>query len=252
MLAGLFESDIVFIHVGVHFPEQMKLFTSLLEKHSYHDLNYKIIFREGDVQKVIWEVCKEEKIDLLVSGALRREPLQKQYFGSIARGLARNPKGPLMLVPEPQLPSKRIEKIIVSVEDINPAHVIESGILFARRTPGCKLFFVKESVLKSAPQSLKQYYNENEYREAYNKLITQEKDYVDQMLAPYDTTGLIITSQIVFGQSGTGLVEFARQIEADLIIDAHPDVKQGILDRLFPHDVEYILLNLPCNLMLFG
>jgi len=251
MLSQLFEANVVLIHVGVPLQEQMKIFTSLLEKHGYDSLNYKIIFREGDVQKVIWNICKEEQIDLLVSGALRKEPLQKQYFGSIARGLARNPKGPIMLVPEPQLPTKTIEKIIVSVEDVNPTNVIESGLLFARRTPGCKLYFVKESVLKSAPQSLKQYYNENEYREAYNKLLKQETDYIDMILKPYDTYGLDMNSQIVFGHSGTGLVEFAREIKADLIIDAHPDVKISILDRLFPHDVEYILLNLPCNLMLF-
>jgi nucleotide-binding universal stress UspA family protein len=252
MLAGLFGSNVVFIHVGPHFPEQMKIFTGLLEKHGLGTLSYKIIFREGDVQKVLWQVCSEEKIDLLVSGALRKEPLQKQYFGSIARGLARNPKGPVMLVPEPQLPAKPIEKIIVSVEDVNPPFVIESGLLFARYSPGCQLFFVKESVLKSAPESLKQYYNETEYRDAYDKLILQEKEYVDRILAPYDTAGLNISSQIVFGQSGTGLVEFARQIQADLIIDAHPDVKHGFLDRLFPHDVEYILLNLPCRLLLFS
>jgi nucleotide-binding universal stress UspA family protein len=251
MLAELFKANVVFIHVGVPLQEQMKIFTGLLEKHGYDKINYKIVFRAGDVQKVIWDICKEEKIDLLVSGALRKEPLQRQYFGSIARGLARNPKGPLLLVPEPQLPSESIEVIIISVEDINPENVIESGLLFARSTPGCKLYFVKESVLKSAPESLKQYYNENEYRDAYNKLIKQETDYIDMMLKPYDVSGLDIQSQIVFGHSGTGLVEFAREIKADLIIDSHPDVKISLLDRLFPHDVEYILLNLPCNLLLF-
>jgi nucleotide-binding universal stress UspA family protein len=251
ILSVLFESNVVFIHVGVPLQEQMKIFSGLLDKHGFHEIGYKIVFREGDVQKVIWDVCGEEKIDLLVSGALRKEPLQKQYFGSIARGLARNPKGPVMLVPEPQLPTKPITQIIISVEDDNPVSVLELGLEFSRKIPGSKIFFVKESVLKSAPQSLKQYYNEDEYRDAYNKLINQEKDYISRMMEPFNTEGLQISTRIVFGQSGTGLVEFAREIGADLIIDAHPETKHGILDRLFPHDVEYILLNLPCRLLLF-
>jgi nucleotide-binding universal stress UspA family protein len=238
--------------VGVPLQEQMKIFSGLLEKHGFHEIGYKIVFREGDVQKVIWDVCGEEKIDLLVSGALRKEPLQKQYFGSIARGLARNPKGPVMLVPEPQLPTKPISKIIISVEDDNPVDVIDSGLVFARNIKGSQIYFVKESVLKSAPHTLKQYYNEEEYRSAFNKLISQENEYITKMLEPFETIGLNVTTQIVFGQSGTGLVEFAKEINADLIIDAHPETKHRILDRLFPHDVEYILLNLPCRLLLFN
>jgi nucleotide-binding universal stress UspA family protein len=45
------------------------------------------------------------------------------------------------------------------------------------------------------------------------------------------------------------LARFAEDIKADLLVVG--DVgKLGFLDRLFPHDLEDILSDLPCNLLI--
>ena len=251
MFAVQSKANVVFIHVGVPLPEQMKIFTGLLEKYGFDKMNYKIIFREGDVGHMIWDVCKDEKVDLLISGALRKEPVQKQNFGSIARGLAGSPEGNVLLLPEPQVPARPLAKIIIAVSDDNPDTVIETGIFFGNQTSLAQLYFVKESIFKVPPWTMLRYENDPEFRDAADLIIKEERDGITRRLADFTTSGLNVSSELVFGHPGLGIVNFAREIGANLIIDSHPDAKTANPEYRYPHDVEVILLNMPCNLLLF-
>jgi nucleotide-binding universal stress UspA family protein len=44
--------------------------------------------------------------------------------------------------------------------------------------------------------------------------------------------------------------QYAEQKKADLLVINSPDVRYGIIDRIFTHDMEYILENLPCNVLI--
>jgi hypothetical protein len=51
----------------------------------------------------------------------------------------------------------------------------------------------------------------------------------------------------------TGLcktTQFAGENSADLLVLNSPDRKMNILDRVFPHDIEHALADLPCNLLI--
>jgi len=252
MLAVRLEASVVFIHVGVPLPEQMKIFANLLEKHSYRNQDYKMVFREGEVQSVIWDICEEENVNILVSGALRKESPERQYFGSIARGLAGNPRGPIMLIPEPSLPAKKIETIITILPEDNPVQMIETGMFFAKQTDCQLLYFVKESIFKADPTTLEEYNDNEGFSDASLMIIDLEYDQIRQMLKPYQNGGLNIHTKVVFGLPGSGIVSFAKEIGADLIIDAlpHSGRDQDIFGA--PGNTEVILMNLPCNYLLFN
>ena len=252
MLAGKFEASVVFIHVGVPLPEQMKIFANLLEKHGYRNQDYKMVFREGDVQSVIWDVCNEEHVDLLVSGALRKESPERQYFGSIARGLAGNPKGPIMLIPEPSIPAKRIEKVIVPIPAVNPQQMIEAGLYFARQNGSPTIYFVKESIFNADPLAVPDYSQVESFNDASLMIVDLEYAQIHEALKPFNKEGLDIKVKVVFGLPGTGIVSFAKEIGADLIIDAMPDTRIDNADFGYPGDIEVILMNLPCNFLLFN
>jgi len=252
MLAGKFEASVVFIHVGVPLPEQMKIFANLLEKHGYRNQDYKMVFREGEVQSVIWDVCNEEHVDLLVSGALRKESPERQYFGSIARGLAGNPKGPIMLIPEPSIPAKPFEKIIAPIPAKNPGQMIEAGLYFARQTGSPTLYFVKESIFNADPLTAPDYTDVEGFNDASLMIVDLEYAQIHEALRPYNKEGLDIKVKVVFGLPGTGIVSFAKNIGADLIIDALPDADKDNTDFGYPGDIEVILMNLPCNFLLFN
>lgn len=230
----------------------MKIFTDLLEKYDFRDIAYKIIFREGDVQKVLWEICQEEQIDLLISGALRKEPLQKQYFGSIARGLARNPRGRVMLVPEPQIPPSKIENILVSVDPDNGTAAIETGFLIASKIPGTFIHFVQESILKYDPEVLINRNADLEIAGTVKKLVVLEEQSLSKQVSVYAERNASYSTKIIFGHSGSGIVDYAREIGADLIIDIHPDALNDNRDESSGRNIDKVLSNLPCRLLLFN
>jgi hypothetical protein len=46
------------------------------------------------------------------------------------------------------------------------------------------------------------------------------------------------------------ITQFAREHEADLLVLNSPDTKLNLLDRVFPHDIEFALADLPCDLLI--
>jgi nucleotide-binding universal stress UspA family protein len=249
-LSYIFQARVTFVHVGRPKNEQENELVRLLERYGFDKKDHSVIFEAGEVTRTLNEIAEEENIDLIVTGALKKESQRNRYFGSLSRNLARNATIPVMLVPEAALPVKPIEKIIISISEEHPENVIESGLLFAKNIAGAKVFIVKESALRGSKFTLSQYYTEKELQLAHEKLLQKEDEYIANLLQPFDCKDLDITTKVVFGHSGFGLVEFANQIEADLMVDAFPDFRLGILDRIFPHDVEYALLDLPCKLLL--
>lgn len=249
-LSRQFDARVTFIHAGNPQPEQKQLFETYLDKYGFKESEFKIIFKRGGINKTINELAETEKIDLVITGALKREPLRKLISGSISRRLARNAKIPVLLIPEASLPLKPTRKIVVAVNDESPRRVIASGLMFARNLEGCKVILAKESVLHGAKFGLTQYYADNEVEKSHMDLVASELSYLDEIMQYFDTEGIELYKKVVFGHSGVAVVEFANKVKCDLLIDAFPDFRLGILDRIFPHDVEYALQNLPCKLLL--
>jgi hypothetical protein len=56
--------------------------------------------------------------------------------------------------------------------------------------------------------------------------------------------------KVVKGKPGYAISHFARQNHYDLIVFNSPDTHLGIFDRIFTHDIEYVLADMPCNLLI--
>ncbi|MEL0109495.1 MAG: universal stress protein, partial [Cryomorphaceae bacterium] len=59
-----------------------------------------------------------------------------------------------------------------------------------------------------------------------------------------------ITEQHVFGKKGYTIAHYAKAKRADLLVVNSPDTKLGFLDRIFKHDLEYILSDLPTDVLI--
>jgi nucleotide-binding universal stress UspA family protein len=57
-------------------------------------------------------------------------------------------------------------------------------------------------------------------------------------------------TKIISGKPGYAIASYARKKQADLLIVNSPDSKLGLIDRLFTHDMEYILADLPCDVLI--
>jgi nucleotide-binding universal stress UspA family protein len=65
-----------------------------------------------------------------------------------------------------------------------------------------------------------------------------------------DCGKLQINTERIEGKPGYVISKYAREKEADLLVVNSPDKPMNLLDRVFPHDIEYALAELPCNLLI--
>jgi hypothetical protein len=61
---------------------------------------------------------------------------------------------------------------------------------------------------------------------------------------------LDIKEQHVFGKRGYTIAHYAKAKRADLLVVNSPDTKLGLFDRIFKHDLEYILADLPSDVLI--
>ena len=63
------------------------------------------------------------------------------------------------------------------------------------------------------------------------------------------TQSINIKNQSIFGKRGYSIGHYAEVVRADLLVMNAPS-KSTIFDRIFPHDIEYILSDLPTDLLI--
>jgi hypothetical protein len=61
---------------------------------------------------------------------------------------------------------------------------------------------------------------------------------------------LPVNHKCIFGKPGYTIGHYAAANRADLLVMHLPDAPLGLMDRVFPHDLEYVLSDLPCCLMI--
>jgi nucleotide-binding universal stress UspA family protein len=92
--------------------------------------------------------------------------------------------------------------------------------------------------------------SEEAYDDLRHKLVQDEIEKVEQLMADIPHHGLKINIKIVAGKSGFELSKFAIRKNADLLIVGASSRRFFLVDRLFTHDLEYIFADLPCNLLM--
>ncbi len=245
-------AKLLLIHAGVKNKVAEEKAGLLLEKVGIDSTKVKLIWQEGDPVKVLNEVCHKEKVDLLILGALKHEDVLKYYIGSIARKISRNPPCSLLLITNPQLTKHSLRKVVVT-GDNHPktSNTIEKACHFAVNFNVKKITIVEEI----DPKKVKTKIDDNlTLEQAYHeKKDLQEKE--DQRIfkilhkLPLDSD-TDVTLRCVFGKKGYSISHYAEVKKASLLVMNSPDNRLGILDRFFPHDLEFVLSDMPCDLMI--
>lgn len=245
------EAELVLIHVGSHGAAEEEKLEGLLQKVGLTSKDVKMFWEEGDPSAKILEVCRKENIDLLITGALKKENLVQYYLGTIARTILRKANCSVLMLTNPSTKIRHLKNIVVNAED-SPyvKSVLRVACAFAQYDPAAWLHIVKELKLYSLSMSVSEQYSEEEYENVRQKLVQEEIDNVYKALTDIPHKELKINVKLVSGKAGFELSKFAIRKRADLLIVGAPKKKFFLFDRLFTHDLEYIFADLPCNLLL--
>jgi nucleotide-binding universal stress UspA family protein len=240
------------IHAGAKSSASELRVNELLEKVGLQKESVKLIWKEGKPEKVLSEVCLAEKVDLLILGAIKHEALVKHYIGSVARKISRNPPCSLLLITNPQKSTQGLRKVVVNgLNHLKTKNTIEKACYFALSFDVKKITIVEEI----RPTEVKTKIDDNlTLEQAYHEkqeLRKREDKRIFEILKPIPIPSQTeISVRAVFGKEGYSISHYAEVKKASLLVMNSPDNKLGFLDRLLPHDLEYVLSDMPCDLLI--
>ncbi|MCH7410156.1 universal stress protein [Belliella sp. DSM 111904] len=249
-LKDLFGSELILIHVGKKTETLEQNLLTILENHQVNLQKVKVFWEDGKPAKKIIQICDRENVDLLVSGALKTEGFFKYYIGSIARKIIRKSKCSVLTLVEPMLAPTSFDKVVINgtQQDQTP-HVIERGISWCKLDQAKQVYVVNEIKMYGIQMATAGEGGEQEISSTRRKLVGEEVAYVENILKDIDKGNLRVNVKITCGKWAVELARFSTDFGADLLI-VGDEGNLGFLDRLFPHDLEDILSDLPCNLLI--
>ncbi len=249
-LLHAYQAQLLLVHVGKETPEAKNQLQTLLAKSQLELSQVKILWKEGDPADCILSACKEEQVDLLIAGALKKEQFMKYYLGTIARKILRKANCSVLMLIDPSVERKGFQQIVANAED--SAYVEDA--LAAACDIGMKenaqwLHIVREVKLLGLTMSALDDCSEEEHNQLRNGLMRTEIENVEKILTKIPHAGLKVNIKLLSGKSGYELSQFAQRKRADLLVVGASPRKFWFFDRVFTHDLEYIFQDLPCNLL---
>ncbi len=250
-LQNIFNVSILFIHVGNHDAAQETYLKELITRFAFEQNNHEIIWETGDTVDKILEVCKARQVDLLVAGALEKESLLKYFLGSVARKLCRRAKCSILMLRDPDLLNKPVQRIVVEGSD-HPKTVatIEAAIYVAKATHALAVDVIQEEDPGRLALIRSDAFTDNEADNNREKMLKHENEKLEEILSCTDCGNLKVNVERLEGKPGFMITKYAREHEADLLVLNSPDTKLNVIDRVFPHDIEFALADLPCDLLI--
>jgi nucleotide-binding universal stress UspA family protein len=253
-LTSFLNAHIYFLHVGSSSVAKEKIFTDILVDSPVKPEKISVIWEKGEPVETIREQCKKNNIDLLLLGALQRENMLKFYMGSIARKLTRNAPCSVLLLIKPSLIRKPTQHIVVNAfESPQTESTILSAFHFGKALNVKKITLVEEinrsevAIEADDDLSLKKVTLRKE------ELNRRELSRVKEILSHIPDSlleGIKINSQNIFGTRGYSIGHYAKVVRAELLIMNDAENRKGFLGRVFPRDLEYILSELPTDVLI--
>ncbi len=246
----LLDATLILIHIGKETPEKKARLLKLLEEHQINPAKTKVFWEEGKPAKTIIQVCNREDVDLLIAGALKKENLLTYYIGSIARKIIRKANCSVLMLIEPSVQTGHFDKVVINgTEQKQTPFVIRQGLEWCKLEKADQVFILNEIKMYGMQMATAGEDCEEDVGKMRKHLIQNELDYVENILAKIDKGNLNVHIKVTGGRWAVELAKFSEKIHADLLI-VGGEKNLTFFDRLFPHDLEDILSNLPCNLLI--
>lgn len=250
-LSDIFKAKLVLIHVGKHSAKKEQELHQLVIKHNFRPHSYSTVWEDGHPVDTILEICKNNVVDLLIAGAVEKESVFKYYIGSVSREICRKAKCSVLMLIEPSIATTILKNIVVNgIDHPKTEHTINASVYFANAEGAKMITIVRESHTPVLTMGLAESSTKNEIDQVKKDLEKEGNKKIYETIENLDKGNLDIKVKSITGKSGYSISTFAKSIKADLLVINSTDTHLTILDRIFTHDIEYILADLPCNLLI--
>jgi nucleotide-binding universal stress UspA family protein len=249
--ADIFGSALLLLHIGEKTGKKEEELDKMLHRNGIKESEVRIIWMEGEPVETILKLCKLNIVDLLILGALEKENLLKFYLGSIARSISRRAKCSVLLLSEPESSPAKIKKIFVNgVENPKTIHTISTALYLAKHFKVKEITLVNEMDVPGLTMTMAEDSTQPEVKEIKKNISEQADETLASVVEQCDAGNIRIHNKMVKGKQGYAISKYARERKADLLVLNSPDKQMNLLDRIFTHDIEHVLADLPCNVLI--
>ncbi len=246
----MFDAELVGVHVGEKTEQKITDLNTLLKGADTLNNSFKVIWQEGKPVDVILQTCTNQNIDLLILGALQQENLFKYYVGSIARKITRKAPCSVLLLIKPSVIRVSCKHIVVNgLSDNRTEETIKTSFFITKKLNCKKITIVEEIKQEELHVKINDDTSLRRANIAKERIKNREDRRVKSILKEIDCSNLSVQTQSIFGKRGYSIGHYAKLKRADLLVMNAP-TKSGILNRIFPQDIEYILSELPTDVLI--
>lgn len=244
-------SSLILIHIGAKTKKKEQTLEKAMLKADISESDCQIIFMDGSPLETMLKICKLNIVDLLILGALQRENILNFYLGSFARKISRRAKCSVLLLTNPSVEPDRVKKIIVNgVDNAKTIHTVNTSIYLARHISVKEISVVTELDMPTLSMTMADSSSAPEALKAKKEFKQDEEQKLHSISEKCYSPDVAINEKTVKGKPGYAIAKYAKDKKADLLVINSPDTQLNLLDRIFTHDIEYILADLPCDLLI--
>lgn len=252
-IAHFFNARLILLHVGDKTVDKLAKINEIISEIEHKDLAIDILWRTGKPYDIIWDTCVQNRIDLLILGARQHENMFQFYVGSIARKLTRKVSCSVLLLIKPsavRVPCKHV--VVNGLNAPDTPLAIADAFYVANALGSLQLTIVEEIGQNELHVTVKDDRTLKKVNLVKERLKHREESRVRKIIAELPsalTTSVKAKTQSIFGKRGYTIGHYAEVVRADLLVMNAP-TKVGLLSRIFPHDLEHILADLPTDLLI--
>ncbi|MGE5681761.1 MAG: universal stress protein [Bacillota bacterium] len=241
-----FNSELLLIHIGKCTPETEEKLNKLLKSSGIESSEAKVIVANGDPADTIIRICSEEKVDLLVAGALEKETFLKYYIGSVARKIMRQAPFSVLILTSPSENPAGLKKFCVEVDfSIDSETTVRKAYDFALLEKAESFSLIREFEVPGVAITIQDSGSMRDTEKMIDNWQMEEESKMAVFVKELNLKGIPVNTICLYGRKGWEASKYADEIRASILVVSAPRKKLRIVDRIFQYDMEFILKKLP-------
>lgn len=239
-------SGLSLIYIGERSDETTKKFQTILHRLQL-PTDSPVHYRAGDPAEGILREIVDNKVDLVIAGALEKESALHPFLGNVARRLLREAACSVLLFTSPELEPKPLRRIVfVANYSEHAQRAFRQTLRLAAAESSERLYAVR--VYTTFDEVRATMFVDDGNGAPRPRTFEEEEAALEKFVLAAGETEVPIEARCLRGNTGFAASDFVKSVEADLLVI--PVHKSEISAERLPNHLAWIADVIPCNLWL--
>ncbi|MHB8579513.1 MAG: universal stress protein [Ignavibacteriaceae bacterium] len=250
-LKELFNSELVLIHSGKRDDEAEQKLNEMIDNSGLDKSVTEIIWGYGNPASAILKAAESANIDLLITGALEKEPVLKYYLGSVARKIMREASSSVLILKSPSEIASDFKKFCVTTDYSQESEaVIKFTYQFALKEKADEFIVLRDIYTPGLSSAEIESGITSKAEEVISIFQKEEEEKLKMFVRELNLKGIPVIVKCLYGREGWAERDFVQNNNIDLFAVNGKTKRFYYFDRIFPSELEFSIKHLPSNLLI--